>query len=66
MHIFNILVFYAGDSFNSSLVAVIAVEPEVLKAWAVSEGIQVIFFDCCMHASLSLHLLRTHNKRNTN
>jgi hypothetical protein len=45
MHIFNILVFYAGDSFNSSLVAVIAVEPEVLKAWAVSEGIQVIFFD---------------------
>ncbi|KAM0845403.1 hypothetical protein ACQ4PT_056404 [Festuca glaucescens] len=32
--------FVYGDSFNSCLVAVIAVEPEVLKAWAVSEGIQ--------------------------
>ena len=31
----------AGDSFNSSLVAIVAVEPEVLKAWAASEGIQV-------------------------
>uniref|UniRef100_A0A0E0F2J2 4-coumarate--CoA ligase n=1 Tax=Oryza meridionalis TaxID=40149 RepID=A0A0E0F2J2_9ORYZ len=29
-----------GDSLNSSLVAVVAVEPEVLKAWAASEGIQ--------------------------
>ncbi|KAL6595600.1 hypothetical protein ACP70R_047940 [Stipagrostis hirtigluma subsp. patula] len=32
--------FIYGDSFNSSLVAIIAVEPEVLKAWAASEGIQ--------------------------
>nr|CBX25302.1 hypothetical_protein [Oryza brachyantha] len=32
--------FIYGDSFNSSLVAVVAVEPEVLKAWAASEGIQ--------------------------
>uniref|UniRef100_A0A0E0RDP3 Long-chain-fatty-acid--CoA ligase n=1 Tax=Oryza rufipogon TaxID=4529 RepID=A0A0E0RDP3_ORYRU len=29
-----------GDSLNSSLVAVVAVEPDVLKAWAASEGIQ--------------------------
>ncbi|KAF0911615.1 hypothetical protein E2562_011232 [Oryza meyeriana var. granulata] len=32
--------FIYGDSLNSSLVAVVAVEPEVLKAWAASEGIQ--------------------------
>ena len=31
----------AGDSFNSFLVAIVAVEPDVLKAWAASEGIQV-------------------------
>ena len=35
----------AGDSFNSSLVAIVAVEPEVLKAWAASEGIQVKYFN---------------------
>ncbi|CAL4896943.1 unnamed protein product [Urochloa decumbens] len=32
--------FIYGDSFNSYLVAIVAVEPEVLKAWAASEGIQ--------------------------
>ncbi|GJN13811.1 hypothetical protein PR202_gb00557 [Eleusine coracana subsp. coracana] len=32
--------FIYGDSLNSSLVAIIAVEPEVLKSWAASEGIQ--------------------------
>ncbi|KAK3139306.1 hypothetical protein QOZ80_5AG0381100 [Eleusine coracana subsp. coracana] len=32
--------FIYGDSLNSFLVAIIAVEPEVLKAWAASEGIQ--------------------------
>jgi long-chain acyl-CoA synthetase len=32
--------FIYGDSLNSSLVAVVAVEPDVLKAWAASEGIQ--------------------------
>ncbi|KAJ6844220.1 putative long chain acyl-CoA synthetase 6, peroxisomal isoform X1 [Iris pallida] len=32
--------FVYGDSFNSCLVAVVAVEPEVLKAWAASEGIK--------------------------
>uniref|UniRef100_A0A804NYX3 Long-chain-fatty-acid--CoA ligase n=1 Tax=Zea mays TaxID=4577 RepID=A0A804NYX3_MAIZE len=32
--------FIYGDSFNSSLVAIVAVEPDVLKAWAASEGIQ--------------------------
>uniref|UniRef100_A0A453KAV5 Long-chain-fatty-acid--CoA ligase n=8 Tax=Aegilops tauschii subsp. strangulata TaxID=200361 RepID=A0A453KAV5_AEGTS len=30
----------AGDSFNSFLVAIVAVEPDVLKAWAASQGIQ--------------------------
>lgn len=33
---------YIGDSFNSSLVAVVCVEPEVLKDWAASENIKVI------------------------
>ncbi|WVZ88020.1 hypothetical protein U9M48_034582 [Paspalum notatum var. saurae] len=32
--------FIYGDSLNSSLVAIVAVEPEVLKAWAAAEGIQ--------------------------
>ncbi|KAF7043261.1 hypothetical protein CFC21_052645 [Triticum aestivum] len=32
--------FVYGDSFNSCLVAVVAVEPEVLKSWAALEGIQ--------------------------
>ncbi|KAM7481378.1 hypothetical protein LguiB_005961 [Lonicera macranthoides] len=31
--------FIYGDSFNSSLVAVISVDPDVLKDWAASEGI---------------------------
>jgi long-chain acyl-CoA synthetase len=31
--------FIYGDSFNSSLVAVVAVDPDVLKDWAASEGI---------------------------
>lgn len=31
-----------GDSLNSCLVAVIAVDPEVLKEWAASEGIKVV------------------------
>ncbi|GJN28328.1 hypothetical protein PR202_gb16438 [Eleusine coracana subsp. coracana] len=34
-----------GDSLNSSLVAIVAVEPEVLKAWAASEGIQLRGFE---------------------
>ncbi|TQD97581.1 hypothetical protein C1H46_016841 [Malus baccata] len=32
--------FVHGDSFNSSLVAIVAVDPDVLKAWADSEGIK--------------------------
>ncbi|XP_011023625.1 PREDICTED: long chain acyl-CoA synthetase 7, peroxisomal [Populus euphratica] len=32
--------FIYGDSFNSSLVAVVAVEPDMLRDWAVSKGIK--------------------------
>ncbi|XP_071716268.1 long chain acyl-CoA synthetase 6, peroxisomal-like [Rutidosis leptorrhynchoides] len=32
--------FVYGDSFNSSLVAVVCVDPDMLKAWAVKEGIK--------------------------
>lgn len=32
--------FVYGDSMNSSLVAIVSVDPDVLKAWAASEGIQ--------------------------
>ncbi|NP_001310697.1 long chain acyl-CoA synthetase 7, peroxisomal [Ricinus communis] len=32
--------FIYGDSFNSFLVAVVAVDPDVLRDWAVSEGIK--------------------------
>ncbi|KAG0482374.1 hypothetical protein HPP92_010458 [Vanilla planifolia] len=32
--------FIYGDSFNSCLVAVVAVDPEMLKNWAASDGIQ--------------------------
>lgn len=39
------LVSVAGDSFKSSLVGIVAVEPEVMKAWAASEGIQVKDFN---------------------
>ncbi|XVF06090.1 hypothetical protein REPUB_Repub06bG0018300 [Reevesia pubescens] len=32
--------FIYGDSLNSSLVAIVAVEPDLLRDWAASEGIQ--------------------------
>lgn len=32
--------FVYGDSFNSSLVAVVAVDPDMLKAWAAAEAIK--------------------------
>lgn len=33
---------FVGDSLNSYLVAVICVDPDVLKEWAASENIKVI------------------------
>ncbi|KAH9689254.1 Long chain acyl-CoA synthetase 7 (peroxisomal) [Citrus sinensis] len=35
--------FIYGDSFNSCLVAIVAVDPDVLKDWAASQGIKVIY-----------------------
>ncbi|KAL1198038.1 Long chain acyl-CoA synthetase 7, peroxisomal [Cardamine amara subsp. amara] len=32
--------FIYGDSFNSSLVAIVSVDPDVMKHWAASEGIK--------------------------
>ncbi|KAG7552097.1 AMP-dependent synthetase/ligase [Arabidopsis thaliana x Arabidopsis arenosa] len=32
--------FIHGDSFNSSLVAIVSVDPDVMKDWAASEGIK--------------------------
>ncbi|CAH8324595.1 unnamed protein product [Eruca vesicaria subsp. sativa] len=32
--------FIYGDSFNSSLVAIVAVDPDVMKEWAAAEGIK--------------------------
>ncbi|KAJ4771909.1 Long-chain acyl-CoA synthetase 6 [Rhynchospora pubera] len=37
---FIALCFVYGDSFNSALVAIVSVEPEILKSWAESQGIE--------------------------
>lgn len=37
-----------GDSLNSSLVAIVSVDPDALKAWAASEGIEVICPILCL------------------
>ncbi|KAL0675751.1 hypothetical protein Bca4012_003732 [Brassica carinata] len=39
--------FIYGDSFNSSLVAVVSVDPDVLKSWAASEGIKGDLRELC-------------------
>lgn len=36
------VLMFIGDSLNSCLVAVVCVEPDVLKDWAASENIKVI------------------------
>lgn len=33
---------FVGDSLNSSLVAIVSVDPDSLKAWANSQGIAVV------------------------
>jgi len=38
-----LIVSIVGDSLNSSLVAVVSVDHDVLKAWAASEGNKVAF-----------------------
>lgn len=38
----NCLTLILGDSFNSSLVAVVAVDPDVMKDWAASQGFKVV------------------------
>lgn len=38
-----------GDSFNSSLVAIVSVDPDVMKDWAASEGIKVLFLTQWYH-----------------
>jgi hypothetical protein len=49
-----------GDSLNSSLVAVVAVEPDVMKDWATSVGIEVVkltlqdLLSCCFFYSSGL------------
>ena len=35
--------FLTGDSLNSSLVAIISVDPDTLKNWASGEGIKVVY-----------------------
>jgi hypothetical protein len=38
------LLLLVGDSLNSSLVAVVSVDPDILQAWAASEGIKVLIW----------------------
>lgn len=52
------LLLLVGDSLNSSLVAIVSVDQDVLKAWADSEGIKVqIWFSCtCVKNNYSCDL----------
>ena len=38
-----LLLPFIGDSFNSSLVSVVSVDPDVMKAWAASQNIAVVY-----------------------
>lgn len=38
----RVRVSIVGDSFNSNLVAIVSVDPDVMKDWAASQGIKVL------------------------
>lgn len=53
MYIIGILFLLSGDSLNSSLVAIVSVDPEVMKSWAASQGIKVssVSFSCLLFST---------------
>lgn len=58
----------SGDSLNSSLVAIVCVDPNMLKAWAVNEGIKVtpwipLTSSTCSHEKLHRFTLLSYRER---
>ena len=47
------LIVLIGDILNSSLVAIVSVDQDVLKAWAATEGIKVIYVPVFYVAAIS-------------